>query len=73
MLHGYFFQVVGLCGNMDNNKDNDFTSFSNSFVDGPTFLGIYSDCREASYTDLSSNAAVGPNLLLMVDKMVHIS
>ncbi|RUS87493.1 hypothetical protein EGW08_004747 [Elysia chlorotica] len=76
-------KVVGLCGNMDNNKDNDFTSFSNSYMDGPTFLGIYSDCREASYAELScgpvhptcaqmSSAPMPANTRLDVDSYVKM-
>ncbi|CAL1541258.1 unnamed protein product, partial [Lymnaea stagnalis] len=46
-------KTVGACGTLDNNKDNDFMSPSNSEMDGDQFLKMFLDCRDSKIAELS--------------------
>ncbi|GFR95195.1 von Willebrand factor [Elysia marginata] len=49
----YKNNVVGLCGTMDNNRDNDFTTYSQAVVNGQSFLEVFTGCSSINFTQIS--------------------
>ncbi|KAI8792630.1 zonadhesin, partial [Biomphalaria glabrata] len=46
-------KVIGICGNMDDNKNNDLISPSNSLMDPKEFLRFYSECSDPTFKELT--------------------
>ncbi|CAL1541268.1 unnamed protein product, partial [Lymnaea stagnalis] len=76
-------KVLGICGNLDNNKDNDFMSPSYSEMDNAEFIKFYSTCREAQLSELSlstvnplcsnlSSIPLPPNSRVDIDSYVKL-
>uniref|UniRef100_A0A2C9JLT8 VWFD domain-containing protein n=1 Tax=Biomphalaria glabrata TaxID=6526 RepID=A0A2C9JLT8_BIOGL len=80
----YKGKVLGICGNMDRNKDNDFLSPSNSLMDSAQFLGFYSKCSsDTKFKELTQSvmnpvcgkintAPLPPNSRVDIDSFVKL-
>ena len=49
-----FFQVVGLCGNNDNSKDDDFMGKNGASMSSDEYIELYG-CHNAIITELVPN------------------